>query len=578
MSKRSTSPRRRILNKVSKSQLDGPRQPSPDEESIMLTPHSNQPVFGTANPPLTPRIHKVARVATQDADEAEMRLLSEVEGHDALSAQDDDEQDDLSHAKKPLSLKDKQGMALLCVLYLIQGVPIGLAIGSIPLILRAHLSYSQLGIFALSGYPYSLKLFWSPIVDSLFFRKIGRRKSWIVPMQLVIGSLMLWIARNSEQLLEAPDKHLSWLTTVFTTLVFLAATQDIAVDGWALTLLSPENLSYASTCQTFGLNTGYFASFTVFLALNSEDFAKQWGTPRLTLSAYLTFWAIICYSVTVWLLFFKTEDPPNETDEDMNLKRVYSILWSVCKLKHVQALCLMHFVCKIGFQANDAITQLKMVEKGLKKEDMALTVLLDFPFQLVEGYLAARWSRGDKPLEPWIWAFWARLGFAVSAMITIAIFPAPPIPTSFFIFIIVMTIASGFSSTVQFVGVTAFHTRIADPLIGGTYMTLLNTATNLGGTWPRYFVLRGVDIFSVATCSTKDPSELLIKASECVSERGKQVCSDLGGECITMRDGYYYVSSICVAIGLVSLIVYIIPTARRLQALPASKWRVNLNW
>jgi hypothetical protein len=42
--------------------------------------------------------------------------------------------------------------------------------------------------------------------------------------------------------------------------------------GWALTLLSEENLSYASTCQTIGLNTGYFASFTVFLALNSEAF------------------------------------------------------------------------------------------------------------------------------------------------------------------------------------------------------------------------------------------------------------------------------------------------------------------
>lgn len=48
---------------------------------------------------------------------------------------------------------------------------------------------------------------------------------------------------------------------------------DIAVDGWALTLLSQENLSFASTCQTIGLNTGFFASFTVFLALNSEVFA-----------------------------------------------------------------------------------------------------------------------------------------------------------------------------------------------------------------------------------------------------------------------------------------------------------------
>jgi hypothetical protein len=29
-------------------------------------------------------------------------------------------------------------------------------------------------------------------------------------------------------------------------------------------------------------------------------------------------------------------------------------------------------------------------------------------------------------------------------------------------------------STVQFVGITAFHTQIADPLIGGTYMTVSN--------------------------------------------------------------------------------------------------------
>ncbi|VEL12322.1 unnamed protein product [Protopolystoma xenopodis] len=32
----------------------------------------------------------------------------------------------------------------------------------------------------------------------------------------------------------------------------------------------------------------------------------------------------------------------------------------------------------------------------------------------------------------------------------------------------------------MFVSVMAFHARISDPLIGGTYMTLLNTASNLG--------------------------------------------------------------------------------------------------
>ena len=52
----------------------------------------------------------------------------------------------------------------------------------------------------------------------------------------------------------------------------------------------------------------------------------------------------------------------------------------------------------------------------------------------------------------------------------------------------------------MFVSSSAFYTQIADPIIGGTYLTLLNTVANLGGTWPRYFVLVGVDFFTKATC------------------------------------------------------------------------------
>lgn len=74
--------------------------------------------------------------------------------------------------------------------------------GSVPFLLREHLSYSQLGTFALAGYPYSLKLLWSPIVDSWFLPSIGRRKSWIIPMQLIIGTLMYFISQNVQALLD----------------------------------------------------------------------------------------------------------------------------------------------------------------------------------------------------------------------------------------------------------------------------------------------------------------------------------------------------------------------------------------
>jgi hypothetical protein len=38
-------------------------------------------------------------------------------------------------------------------------------------------------------------------------------------------------------------------------------------------------------------------------------------------------------------------------------------------------------------------------------------------------------------------------------------------------------------SAMMFTAQMEFFARIADPLIGGTYMTLLNTVSNLGNTW-----------------------------------------------------------------------------------------------
>ena len=75
-------------------------------------------------------------------------------------------------------------------------------LGSVPFILREQLSYSQLATFALSSYPYSLKLFWSPIVDAVYFPSVGRRKSWIIPMQAIIGSMMLWMSFTVQEIMD----------------------------------------------------------------------------------------------------------------------------------------------------------------------------------------------------------------------------------------------------------------------------------------------------------------------------------------------------------------------------------------
>jgi Acetyl-coenzyme A transporter 1 len=43
------------------------------------------------------------------------------------------------------------------------------------------------------------------------------------------------------------------------------------------------------------------------------------------------------------------------------------------------------------------------------------------------------------------------------------------------------------------------------------------------------------------------------------------MCSDIGGTCITERDGYFITTALCLALGIICLVTYILPTARRLQ-------------
>lgn len=53
----------------------------------------------------------------------------------------------------------------------------------------------------------------------------------------------------------------------------------------------------------------------------------------------------------------------------------------------------------------------------------------------------------------------------------------------------------------MFIAVLAFFSRISDPRFGGTYMTLLNTLSNLGTIWCGFLVLGVVDFLTLKECT-----------------------------------------------------------------------------
>ncbi|RYP79278.1 hypothetical protein DL770_006725 [Monosporascus sp. CRB-9-2] len=495
-----------------------------------------------------------------------------------------------NHGFFELPRQDQRNFILLCLLYFLQGIPMGLASGSVPFLLKDHLSFGEIGVFSLASYPYSLKLFWSPIVDAVWSPKVGRRKSWILPIQLLSGFGMLYLGSMVEDLMTTTGKPGGPSVWSFTGwwffLVFMCATQDIAVDGWALTLLTPGNVSYASTAQTVGLTAGQFLSYTVFLAFNSKDFANRWfrteelDTGLVSLGGYLTFWGWAYIAITIGLALLKKEE---KSRNEEGVWDVYKIMWDVLKLRNIQTIIIVHLIAKVGFQANDGVTNLKLLEKGFGKENMALTVLIDFPFEIGLGYYAGKWSQKYTPMRLWCWGFIGRLVAAIVAQTIVSIFPRDGVQPWYMLMVIASHVFSTFTNTVMFVAVSAFHARVADPVIGGTYMTLLATVSNLGGTFPRYFVLRLVDAFTTATCypppaektdvgSLKGP--LVTQPFSCALQAEKERCENGGGTCEILHDGYYIVNVICVIVGVLTFVMYIRGKVLHLQSLPLRAWRL----
>ena len=93
--------------------------------------------------------------------------------------------------EKPSMLKDLEGdkmhVLVLFFLYILQGIPLGLK-DSIPLILsNRNVPYKEQATYSISSYPFSMKILWAPLVDSVYIARFGRRKSWLVPVQYLIG-------------------------------------------------------------------------------------------------------------------------------------------------------------------------------------------------------------------------------------------------------------------------------------------------------------------------------------------------------------------------------------------------------
>ncbi|XP_068601656.1 acetyl-coenzyme A transporter 1 [Brachionichthys hirsutus] len=480
---------------------------------------------------------------------------------------------------------EMRNVSLLLFLYVLQGIPLGLG-GSIPLILQGkNVSYKDQAYFSFVFWPFSLKLLWAPLVDALYFSRFGRRKSWLVPTQYLLGFFMLYLSTTVDSLLQGEGgPNVATLTAVFFMLAFLAATQDIAVDGWALTMLSRENVGYASTCNTVGQTAGYFLGNVLFLALESADFCNKYlrmepkDTGIVTLSDFLFFWGMVFLVSTTLIAVIKRENEPGRGqrtahEETQGVMETYKLLFSMIKMPTLFTFCGLLLTAKIGFSAADAVTGLKLVAAGVPKEQLALLAVPLVPLQILLPVVISKYTAGPRPLDVFYMAFPFRLliglEYALLVWWTPAVKQEGGFPVYYFAIVLLSYMLHQVAVYSMYVALMAFHAKVSDPLIGGTYMTLLNTVTNLGGNWPATLALWMVDPLTFQECRGA-------VGQSCGSAAQAQMCVKEGGSCVTTLDGYYVESLVCVLLGL-AWWVWFGKRMKQLQDQSPNAWRCRVD-
>ena len=117
------------------------------------------------------------------------------------------------------------------------GLPLYLLINLLPAWLRSEgVDLTAIGLFALVRFPFTWKFLWSPLVDRYALPVLGRRRGWMLAMQL-----LLIVAIPAFGALQ-PRLDLWSIAYLAAAVAFFAATQDIVLDAYRRELLPDAEL------------------------------------------------------------------------------------------------------------------------------------------------------------------------------------------------------------------------------------------------------------------------------------------------------------------------------------------------
>eukprot|EP00933_Yihiella_yeosuensis_P020053 TRINITY_DN16175_c0_g1_i4.p1 TRINITY_DN16175_c0_g1~~TRINITY_DN16175_c0_g1_i4.p1 ORF type:complete len:456 (+),score=71.40 TRINITY_DN16175_c0_g1_i4:168-1370(+) len=345
--------------------------------------------------------------------------------------------------------------------------------------------------FSLVGYPFSLKFIIAPIIDAFYTKRIGRRESWILPLQLVCTIILGVLSADITMMLEASPPEVARLTTAIFVLVAATAAGDIATDAWAAGRMSD---SRASVCQAVGLTIGAEGSSTVFFLLMGKGL----------IDIQMLFQIMSSIGVGILSCFLalllqrsgrskgKDSADSDSTDEEdvAGIVEVISRSFALLRKSSNLRWWLAYIMLIPMLSGHSSVMAVRYQAIGFSPELFAEYDLYLLPVSLLVMWLAGKLAQTRHILKVHSW-MWLLLGVVqVASLLHLRaaqdLGEASTKSTSLKGAYILLSQLGRYLGTMLFVLNVTFHNRLAQKheAIAGSVITFLASISNLGGLLP----------------------------------------------------------------------------------------------
>lgn len=157
-----------------------------------------------------------------------------------------------------------------------------------------NMDIKTIGWFTLVGAPYAFKFLWAPVLDRYALPVLGRRRGWMLLLQLLLALLIAVLGLQGERLgVGAPGDAIYAVAAVGLLIAFVSATQDIVIDAYRADTLRPDERGVGSTATQVGYRVATWIAGALALILSD---VIGWRNTYLLMAAIMAATVLFTWS------------------------------------------------------------------------------------------------------------------------------------------------------------------------------------------------------------------------------------------------------------------------------------------